>query len=98
MMKIQQKIAVTLLLNLLLTGCQFNKNVFPPPNLGTPQEISTFEVKGLTFADTATFSGMFAEEQVREYAEKHHYRYYVMTLRSSGFKGRAERVSAMMYH
>jgi len=55
-------------------------------------------VKGLTFADTATFSGMFAEEQVREYAEKHHYRYYVMTLRSSGFKGRAERVSAMMYH
>ncbi|MFV8908872.1 hypothetical protein ABQ333_27080 [Serratia fonticola] len=60
--------------------------------------ICTFEVKGLTFADTATFSGMFAEEQVREYAEKHHYRYYVMTLRSSGFKGRAERVSAMMYH
>lgn len=95
-MKIPQ-ISAALLFTLLLTGCQFHKTVFPPPYIGTPQEISAYEVKGLTFVTTVTFSGLFAEELVREYAQKHHYRYYVVTMRSNGFKDRSERVSAMMY-
>lgn len=95
-MKIPQ-ISAALLFILLLAGCQFHKTVFPPPYIGTPQEISTYEVKGLTFVTTVTFSGLFAEELVREYAQKHHYRYDVVTMRSNGFKDRSERVSAMMY-
>ncbi len=44
-MKIPQ-ISAALLFTLLLAGCQFHKTVFPPPYIGTPQEISTYEVKG----------------------------------------------------
>ncbi|WP_049202739.1 hypothetical protein [Serratia marcescens] len=95
-MRIPQ-ISAALLFTLLLAGCQFHKTVFPPPYIGTPQEISTYEVKGLTFVTTVTYSGLFAEDLVLEYAQKHHYRYYVVTMRSDGFKDRAERVSAMMY-
>jgi hypothetical protein len=57
-MRIPQ-ISAALLFTLLLAGCQFHKTVFPPPYIGTPQEISTYEVKGLTFVTTVTFSGQF---------------------------------------
>lgn len=96
-MKLPKISLSALMLTSLLTGCQFPITVFPPPYLCTPLEISTYEVKGLTFVTTVTFSGLFAENLVREYAEKHHYRYYVVTMRSNGFKNRAERVSAMIY-
>lgn len=96
-MRLPQTFTTSLLIILLLAGCQLRKTVIPPPYIGTPQEISTYEVKGLKFVTTVTFSGLFAENSVREYAEKHHYRYYVVTMRSSGFGDREERVSAMMY-
>ncbi|MGE0973397.1 hypothetical protein ACQFN5_30090 (plasmid) [Klebsiella sp. WOUb02] len=89
--------SAALLFTLLLAGCQFHKAKFPPPYIGTPQEISTYEVKGLTFVTTVSFSGLFAENLVHEYAEKHHYRYYVVTMRNNGFRNRAGRMSAMMY-
>lgn len=87
----------TLFFTFLLAGCQFRNTVSPPPYLGIPQEISAYEVKGLEFVSTVTFRDLFAENNMREYAKKHHYRYYVVTMRSTGFKGRAERITAMMY-
>jgi hypothetical protein len=96
-MRLPQIFTVTMLITLLLAGCQFRETVFPPPYIGTPQEISSNEVKGLKFVTTVSFSGLFAENSVREYAKKHHYRYYVVTMRSNGYKSRAERVIAMIY-
>ncbi|MGO3569132.1 MAG: hypothetical protein ACTIOQ_14970 [Serratia grimesii] len=95
-MKLSRKTSAVLLFTLFLASCQSRQTVSPPPYIGTPQEISTYEVKGLRFVTTVTFTGMFAEEQIREYAQKHHYRYYVMTLRSFG-KDKVERMSAMIY-
>lgn len=96
-MRRMQVFIPALFFTLLLTGCQFRKIVSPPPYLGTPQEISSYEVKGLKFVKTVTFRSLFAEINLREYAEKHHYRYYVVTMRSNGYQDRAERVTAMMF-
>lgn len=96
-MRLLQVFIPAIFVTLLLTGCQFRKIVSPPPYLGTPQEISAYEVKGLKFVKTVTFRSLFEEINLREFAEKHHYRYYVVTMRSNGFKCRAKRVTAMMY-
>jgi hypothetical protein len=96
-MKLSQTSAFTLLYILLLAGCNFHKTIFPPPYSGSPQEISTHEVKGLTFVTSVSFNGVFAEEHVRQYAEKHHYRYYVVTMRRNDIQSGLERMTAMMY-
>ncbi|WP_273968361.1 hypothetical protein [Enterobacter cancerogenus] len=96
-MRLSQTFTAPLLITLLLAGCQSRKTLFPPLYNGTPQEISSYEVKGLIFVTTVTFGGLFAEESVREYAEKNHYRYYVVTMHRNDFKAREERITAMMY-
>lgn len=96
-MRLSQKSILTYIFFLLIAGCQFHKTIFPPPYIGSPQEISTYEVKGLTFVTTASFKGMFAEDLVRQYAEKHNYRYYVVTMRRNDIGGGSERMTAMMY-
>ncbi len=40
---------------------------------------------------------MFAEDLIRQYAEKHNYRYYVVTMRRNDIKDGSERMTAMMY-
>jgi len=96
-MKLPHESAFTLLSILLLGGCTFHKTIFPPPYIGSPQEIGTFEVKGLIFATTVSFNGMFAEEHIRQYAKKNHYRYYVVTMRRNDTQTRSERMTAMLY-
>ncbi|EEQ17237.1 hypothetical protein yinte0001_11130 [Yersinia intermedia ATCC 29909] len=54
-------------------------------------------MKGLHFVTTVTFNGMFAEQQIKEYAEKHHYRYYVIIRGNSGANDFVEKMSAKMY-
>lgn len=95
---LRKKIMISLLFTLPLTGClSSHSTVFPPPFTGSPQEISTYEVKGLHFVNTVSFSGMFAEEQLDAYMEKNHYRYYVVTRKSFDYKGSGKRISAMVY-
>ena len=96
-MRLSQTHAFTLLFFLLIAGCQLHKTIFPPPYIGSPQEISTYEVKGLTFVTTVSFKGMFSEDLVRQYAEKHKYRYYVVTMRKNDIERGSERMTAMMY-
>ena len=40
---------------------------------------------------------MFSEDLVRQYAEKHKYRYYVVTMRKNDIERGSERMTAMMY-
>ena len=91
---------LVVLLSTHLTGCHLqsgSKIVSPPPYSGTPIEINTYEIKGLRFVKTVSFNGMFAEQEIANYAKKHHIRYYVVTLRRSGSFNDTEKVSAMMY-
>lgn len=96
-MRISPTYVFALLFFLLIGGCKYHKTIFPPPYIGSPQEISTYEVKGLNFVTTVSFKGMFAEDIIRQYAEKHNYRYYVVTMRRNDIKDGSERMTAMMY-
>ncbi|MDA5494672.1 hypothetical protein PGS50_15605 [Yersinia intermedia] len=97
-MKPPLRIVSIIFLTLLVTSCSsLRKTVYPPPYLGSPTEISTYEVKGLHFVTTVTFNSMFAEQQIKEYAEKHHYRYYVIIRGNSGANDFVEKMSAKMY-
>jgi len=96
-MRLSQTSAFTLLFFLLIAGCEVHKATFPPPYVGSPQEISTNEIKGLTFVNTVSFKGMFSEDLVRQYAEKHNYRYYVVTMRRNDIGGGSDHMTAMMY-
>lgn len=82
----------------MLVGCQSSRKVVkPPPYIGMPQEISTYEIKGLSFGSTISFFGVFAETQLKDYAIKNHYRYYVIVTHYLDRGGRPKKITAMMY-
>ncbi|OON37969.1 hypothetical protein BTJ39_19320 [Izhakiella australiensis] len=97
-LNLKRRYITSLALALLSAGCQqLHPPAAPPPYVGTPVEVLPWQTKGLRFVTTVTFNGMFAEQQICDYAASHHYRYYVITLRKPAMNHGVDKTSAMIY-
>ncbi|WP_431295611.1 hypothetical protein [Rahnella sp. PAMC 25559] len=93
------KIFIIALFCMETSGCNLlnNEVIYPPPYIGIPIEISTFEVKGLKFVETVRFTGISAMQKLIDYTNQHNNRYFVVIYNLNSKASNEKKISAMIY-